>query len=134
MHSGISWLLLLTSTLSELVFVLLAVGQIMGEATSKKDSLPSKDVSSFWWSLNVLYLNFILAWIWSQMVKWLLPSSKLPQRIKSFFLVQYDVGDFHIEFVLNDEICPCVVAIGHCGFNGGICGHWFVSVWFCNMF
>jgi len=47
-----------------------------------------------------------------------------------FSLVQYDVRDFHIEFLLSDEICPCVVAIGHSGFNGGICGHCFVSVQF----
>ncbi len=47
-----------------------------------------------------------------------------------FILVQYNVRDFHIEFLLSDEICPCVVAIGHCGFNGGICGHCSVSVQF----
>ncbi len=59
-HGGIL-LLLLLSALSELILVSLA-GGMTGEATSsEEDTSPSEAINSFCQSLNVLYLNFILA-------------------------------------------------------------------------
>jgi hypothetical protein len=59
-HSGISLLLLLSALLA-LIIVSLA-GGMTGEATSsEEDTSPSEAISSFCWSLNVLYLNFVEA-------------------------------------------------------------------------
>jgi len=59
-HGGFSLLLLLLA-LPELTLVLLA-GGMTGEATSsEEDTSPSEAINSFCRSLNVLYLNFILA-------------------------------------------------------------------------